>query len=94
MTTVCSVTEYGRQKLPAVTHVDGTARVHTVSERDNPLFWRLIKTFGEETGTPVILNTSFNIMGEPIVENPLQAIRCFFSSGLDVLILGNCIVKK
>jgi len=94
MTTVCSVTEHGRQHLPAVTHVDGTARVHTVSERDNPLFWRLIKTFGEETGTPVILNTSFNIMGEPIVENPLQAIRCFFSSGLDVLILGNCIVRK
>jgi len=78
----------------AVTHVDGTARLQTVHRETNPRFHRLLKEFEILTGVPVLLNTSFNVMGEPIVESPQDAIRCFFSTGLDYLVLGNYIVGK
>ena len=80
--------------LPSVTHVDNSARVQTVSESENPLFYRLLKAFKEITRCPVILNTSFNIMGEPIVCSPEDAISTFQKSGLDYLIIGKFIVKK
>jgi len=83
-----------RSTIPAVTHVDGSARPQTVTEDRNPLYWRTIKTFGERTGVPVIMNTSFNLRGEPIVSTPTDAIRTFFSSGMDALIIGNYLVEK
>lgn len=77
-----------KQKIiPAVTHTDGTARVHTVDRDTNPLFWKLINAFEKKTGIGVLLNTSFNIQ-EPIVENPSQAIDCFLRSSVDILAIG------
>lgn len=94
MTVVVDVTPEGAERLPATTHVDGTARVQTVNREEMPLYWRLISEFGKVSGTPVVLNTSFNVMGEPIVENPDQAIRCFFSCGLDALCIGRFVLEK
>ena len=83
-----------RSVIPSVTHVDGSARPQTVERDVNPLYWQLIKEFGDRTGVPVIMNTSFNLRGEPIVCSPTDAIRTFYSSGLDALILGNFLVEK
>jgi carbamoyltransferase len=94
MLKVCQVKDDKKCKLPAITHVDGSARLQTVRKETNPRYHRLISEFGNLSGVPVVLNTSFNIMGEPIVESPIQAIRCFFSTGLDVLVLGDFIVRK
>jgi carbamoyltransferase len=80
--------------IPAVTHVDGSARPQTVEENINPLYWRVIKKFGERTGVPVIMNTSFNLRGEPIVNYPTDALRTFFSSGMDALVIGSFLVEK
>jgi carbamoyltransferase len=80
--------------IPAVTHLDGSARVQIVDQDVNPLYWRLIKDFGKCTGVPVIMNTSFNLRGEAIVPFPADAIRSFYSSGLDALIIGRCLVEK
>ena len=82
------------ERIPAVTHVNGTARLHTVSHESNPLYHELIQCFGEKTGVPVVLNTSFNVRGEPIVCTPKEAIACFFSSGLDALILDRFLLQK
>ena len=79
---------------PAVTHVDGSARPQTVEKAVNPLYWEMIRQFGERTGVPVVMNTSFNLRGEPIVCTPTDAIRTFFSSGMDALVIGNFIVEK
>ncbi len=94
MLKVCPVRPEMRGLLPAITHVDGSARLHTVSRGINPAFYDLLQRFGEVTGTPVLLNTSFNIQGEPIVESPEDAIRCFFSTGLDALALGSFLITK
>jgi carbamoyltransferase len=83
-----------RGVIPSVTHVDGSARPQTVERDVNPLYWRLIQQFGERTGVPVVLNTSFNLRGEPIVCTPTDAIRTFFSSGMDALVIGNFVVEK
>jgi len=88
------VTEDKRDKVPAVVHKDGTLRPQTVDKDVNPRFWNLINYFGEATGEYLVLNTSFNIMGEPIVLDPMHAIRCFFGGGMDALIIGNFIVDK
>jgi carbamoyltransferase len=82
------------ENAPAVVHVDGTCRVQTVSFGQNPLYWRLLSKFKEITGVPVLLNTSFNVNGEPIVNTPQEALRCFSSSNLDVLYIGNFRVTK
>lgn len=94
MLKVCHVLPEKQQILPAITHVDGTARLQTVRKELNPRYHKLLTEFAKLSGVPVLLNTSFNIMGEPIVESPLQAIRCFFSTGLDKLVLGNYLIKK
>jgi len=94
MLKVCDVLLDKRDLLPAITHVDGTARLQTVDKDVNPLFHELLLRFGELSGIPVLLNTSFNIMGEPIVESPHDAIRCFFSTGIDYLVLGNYMIGK
>jgi carbamoyltransferase len=80
--------------IPSVTHVDGSARPQTVERDVNPLYWNLIREFGERTGVPVIMNTSFNLRGEPIVCTPTDAIRTFFSSGMDALVIGSYVVEK
>ena len=82
-----------QSEIPAVTHVDGTGRLQTVSERENPRFWRLIKEFGRQTGVPVLLNTSFN-ENEPIVCSPEDAVSCFLRTKMDVLVLENYMVTK
>jgi carbamoyltransferase len=83
-----------RSVIPSVTHVDGSARPQTVERDVNPLYWRLINEFGRRTGVPVVMNTSFNLRGEPIVSSPTDAIRTFFSSGMDALVIGSFLVEK
>jgi len=83
-----------RSVIPAVTHVDGSARPHTVEQAVNPLYWRLISEFGRRTGVPVVMNTSFNLRGEAIVNSPADAVRTFFSSGMDALVIGPFLVEK
>jgi len=83
-----------RSVIPSVTHVDGSARPQTVEKEVNPLYWRLIDEFGKRTGVPVIMNTSFNLRGEAIVHTPTDAIRTFFSSGMDALVIGSFLVEK
>jgi len=83
-----------RDVIPSVTHVDGSARPQTVEKEINPLYWRLLDEFGKRTGVPVVMNTSFNLRGEAIVHTPTDAIRTFFSSGMDALVIGNFVVEK
>lgn len=83
-----------RAHIPAIVHVDGSARLQTVDSEVAPEYHRLISVFGEISGHPVLLNTSFNVMGEPIVELPTDALRCFFSTGIDVLAMGPFVVRK
>ncbi|PYT48609.1 MAG: carbamoyltransferase [Acidobacteria bacterium] len=83
-----------RSVIPAVTHVDGSARPQTVEKEINPLYWRLIDEFGKRTGVPVVMNTSFNLRGEAIVHTPTDAVRTFFSSGMDALVIGSFLVEK
>jgi carbamoyltransferase len=83
-----------RSVIPAVTHVDGSARPQTVEKEINPLYWRLIDEFGKRTGVPVLMNTSFNLRGEAIVHTPTDAVRTFFSSGMDGLIIGSFLIEK
>jgi carbamoyltransferase len=81
-------------EIPSVTHVDGTARVQTVSATQQPLFHRLIRSFAELSGVPVLINTSFNIQGEPIVCTPEDAIQCFLGTDIDFLAIGPFLVSK
>jgi carbamoyltransferase len=83
-----------REKIPAIVHVDGTARIQTVTEETNPVLYRLLKEFEALTGVPVLLNTSFNVKGEPIVETPRDAMACFINTGIDHLILHDTLVSK
>jgi len=83
-----------RSVIPAVTHVDYSARIQTVNKDDHPHYYALIKRFYERTGCPVIINTSFNVRGEPIVESPMDAYKCFMRTEMDVLVMGNCILRK
>lgn len=94
MLKVCQVRKEKQAVIPAVTHVDGSARLQTVREELHPRYYKLIKQLGERTGVPVVLNTSFNIQGEPVVESPQDAIRCFFSTGLDALVIGDFLLHK
>jgi carbamoyltransferase len=81
-------------KIPAVEHVDHTARIQTVTAKQNPRYHDLLLAFDQKTGVPAILNTSFNVMGEPIVRSPENAIDCFRSTGIDVLCIGDFICEK
>lgn len=83
-----------RSEIPAVTHVDYSARVQTVHKETNERFYDLIKAFKERTGCPIIVNTSFNVRGEPIVCTPEDAFRCFMGTEIEVLVVGNCILRK
>lgn len=83
-----------RSDIPAVTHVDYSARVQTVHRETNPRYHALIERFNQRTGCPVIVNTSFNVRGEPIVGTPEDAFRCFMGTGIEVLAVGNCLLRK
>jgi carbamoyltransferase len=91
---VVDVRENKREVLPAITHVDGTGRLQTVKKEYSPRYYQLIETFGQATGVPIILNTSFNLKGEPIVNTPKEAYSTFSRSGMDTLVLGNYIIEK
>jgi carbamoyltransferase len=83
-----------RDRIPAIVHVDGTARVQTVREQTNPMLYRLLREFEALTGIPVLINTSFNVKGEPIVETPRDAVICFLTTGIDHLVLHDTLVSK
>ena len=94
MTIACDVKDGWGDRLPATTHVNNTARVQTVNKETDANYHALIKNFEKLTGRPVVLNTSFNIMGQPIVERPLEALANFYSCGIDALLIGNYIITK
>ena len=83
-----------RSLLPAITHVDFSSRIQTVDKKTNPKFYKLLKNFGKKTGYPILVNTSFNIRGEPIVCSPEDAYNCFIKTNMDILALGNFIISK
>ncbi len=93
MTFAYPVKQPKRSVIPAPTHVDGTARLQSVSRTANPLYWKLIRAFGDLTGVPVVLNTSFND-NEPIVCRPDEALDCFERTRMDVLVIGNYILER
>jgi carbamoyltransferase len=80
--------------IPAVRHVDGTARIQTINRSQNPIYYDLIKAFQARTGVPVLVNTSFNTRGEPIVCTPRDAVECFWTSPLDALVIGPFLLEK
>lgn len=83
-----------RSDIPAVTHTNFSARVQTVQYENNPRYYALLDAFKKRTGCPILINTSFNVRGEPIVASPAEAFRCFMATGMDRLIIGNCVLKK
>ncbi|MDD5026169.1 MAG: carbamoyltransferase [Candidatus Peribacteraceae bacterium] len=94
MLLVADVQPDKRKEIPAVTHVDGSARIQTIRRDQNPKYHDLIKAFADRTGCPVIINTSFNVRGEPIVRSPEDALNCFLHTHMDYLVLGNCLLSK
>ncbi len=94
MLNVVPVRAEKQKDVPAITHVDGTGRLQTVTEESNSRYFHLIKAFGDATGVPIVLNTSFNLRGEPIVNTPQQAFNTFSRSGMDTLVLGDYLVEK
>ncbi len=94
MSFVYPVREEMRLILTAITHVDGTGRLQTITEKQNPMYYKLIKEFKKHSGVPVLVNTSFNIRGEPIVMTPQHAYRCFTGTGIDYLVVGNCLIDR
>jgi carbamoyltransferase len=83
-----------QKEIPAVTHVDGSGRLQTIRKEDNPVYYDLIKEFGKYTGIPILINTSFNIRGEPIVLSPYYAYRCMMGTGIDYLVLDKFLIKR
>jgi carbamoyltransferase len=94
MSFVLNVRPEWREQLPAITHVDGSARLQTVNKDDNPRYWELIEAFGRKTGISILLNTSFNNNAEPIVDSIDDAVVCYLTSGLDYLVVGDYLVTK
>ena len=83
-----------RSLIPAVTHVDHSARIQTIKREDNPLYYDMINEFFKKTGCPVIINTSFNVRGEPLVCTPLDAFTCFMRTEMDYLVMGSYLLDK
>ena len=94
MLLIAEARERCRREAPAAVHLDNTARVQTVARPDNPFLYDIVQAFGRLTGVPLVLNTSFNRRGEPIVETPQDAIDCFESTGMDALVLGRKLMEK
>ena len=93
MMQVFQIREEKRAAIPAVTHVDGSGRLQTVSRRSNPRYWRLIEAFRDLTGVPMVLNTSFN-ENEPVVCTPHEALDCFLRTSMDFLVLGDVVIPR
>ncbi|HEY6331269.1 MAG TPA: carbamoyltransferase C-terminal domain-containing protein, partial [Blastocatellia bacterium] len=91
---VCRVKEPARQDIPAAVFGDGIARVHGVRRKIDQPLWKLLMKFGDIAGVPVLLNTSFNLFGEPVVSTPREAVRGFYCSGIDCLAIENFLIKK
>jgi carbamoyltransferase len=91
---VYPVEPHQQSRVPAITHVNGTARVQTVSRNLDARYYRLIEAFERLRGVPMVLNTSFNVMGEPMVNSPADAVRCFYSTGMDALVMGDYVIVK
>jgi carbamoyltransferase len=91
---IYDVSDDKADQIPAVRHIDGTARIQTINEKQHPLYYRLLKAFKEKTGVPILVNTSFNTLGKPIVCSPRDAIECFWSSPFDALIIGSFLISK
>jgi carbamoyltransferase len=83
-----------RSEIPAVTHVDNSARVQTIDKERHPRFYGIVSKFKEKTGCPVVINTSFNVRGEPIVNSPEDAFRCFLGTHMDVLVIERFVLLK
>lgn len=83
-----------KEVIPAVTHVDGTCRPQTISQDVNPVYFGILESFFQKTGVPVLMNTSFNVRGEPIVCRPVEALRCYFGTGMDALVIGSFLLQK
>jgi carbamoyltransferase len=94
MITSFDIQDNKRDAIPAVVHVDGTVRPQMVKKETNPRYWELINEFGKLTGESIVLNSSFNVMGEPIINHPKEAIKCFYDSGIDALFMGNYYLTK
>ena len=94
MLIAANVKEDKISEIPAVVHVDNTARIQTVTNENNSIFRKLLESFFDLTGCPVILNTSFNVKGQPIVNSPEDALNCFLNTNIDVLVLGNFFISK
>ena len=94
MLIACQATEKAKEEIPATVHVDDSCRVQTVTPDSNPRFYALLKAFYEKSGCPVLLNTSFNVKGQPIVNTPKQAIDCFLGTNIDCLVVGVYFVEK
>ncbi len=94
MLMVYPIKEKYRATLPAITHIDGSGRLQSVRSATNPLFYDLIKSFGQVTGYPILINTSFNIRGEPMVCSPADAYRCMMGTGIDYLVMENFLIKR
>jgi carbamoyltransferase len=84
----------GIKKVPATVHVDKTGRLQVIDRQDNPFYYDLIKSYFRKTGTPIIINTSFNVRGEPIVCTPADAVNCFMATDIDYLVIGPYLVSK
>ena len=91
---IVPVQEDKRGQVPAITHVNGCARPQTVRAEDNPRYHGLISAFHKKSNVPMVLNTSFNIKGEPIVNTPSDAVRCFLGTGIDAVVVNNCVITK
>ncbi|MBW2989031.1 carbamoyltransferase [Candidatus Woesearchaeota archaeon] len=94
MLMVYPIKEEWQDKIPAVTHVDGSGRLQTIRDEQNPLYYKLIKEFGRLSGIPILINTSFNIRGEPIVCSPYDAYRCMMGTGIDCLVMGRFLIRR
>ncbi len=94
MLLVAQVKDEKRAEIPAVTHINGSARIQTINQQQNPFLYKLLQAFKKITGCPVLVNTSFNVRGEPIVCTPREAFQCYQNTGMDYLVMGNCIINK
>jgi carbamoyltransferase len=96
VTRLCGIEKLNvkRSEIPAVTHVDYSARIQTVRRETNPLYWDILEAFRQKTGCPVLVNTSFNVRGEPIVCRPADSYRCFMRTEMDYLVLENFVLDK
>ncbi len=94
MLITAQIKEEYKKQLPAITHVDGSARIQTVNKDDNPLYWKLINEFEKKSGMPILLNTSFNVKGQPMVCSPEDAVKTLLSTDIDALFMGQFYVTQ